>query len=373
MKLIALSDIHGNLAAVQQLRAQETNSFDAVIVAGDIGHDSAKQVLEIFASFCCPVFYVYGNHDHALQYDQNFGDDCHHLHMRAICHGHLRICGFSGCSVSWGENPIALRIEAEARQIYRDIFVACEEAENALEAARQDYEAEKAACEEVISDALSKLAAKERAKGVDRRSSGYRKKVERCHSRVYKSYTKTHASYRESEAAFWKSHGALSALKNTPRHEHYLSHLHSSYKFIIKQNRNELSNIVSSAKATDELLVIVTHERLTRTSEDFPIGTLFLFGHLHRFSDTVFHGSRFVNVSALDNSVVFRPKHLDKFEWEDCKVVQAGTYAVITSSKSGEMEIKRMSLNLPNENWVAVRDREYVYGANMQPVRFSVY
>ena len=37
MRLLAFSDIHNNLVAVRKLRALEKNTFDAIVVAGDIG------------------------------------------------------------------------------------------------------------------------------------------------------------------------------------------------------------------------------------------------------------------------------------------------------------------------------------------------
>lgn len=61
MRFLVLSDIHNNLVAIQKIRAQESNSYDAVVVAGDIGSDSAHQIFEILATFSCPVLYVDGN------------------------------------------------------------------------------------------------------------------------------------------------------------------------------------------------------------------------------------------------------------------------------------------------------------------------
>jgi len=42
MRLLAISDIHGNVEAVRRLRGRERNAFDAVVVAGDIGSDAAE-------------------------------------------------------------------------------------------------------------------------------------------------------------------------------------------------------------------------------------------------------------------------------------------------------------------------------------------
>ena len=76
MRLLAFSDIHNNLVAVRKLRASEKNSFDAIIVAGDIGNESAADFFEILATFDCPVMYVYGNWDDKLGYKSSFGPCC---------------------------------------------------------------------------------------------------------------------------------------------------------------------------------------------------------------------------------------------------------------------------------------------------------
>jgi predicted phosphodiesterase len=55
MRLLAFSDIHRNLEAVRKLRASEANSFDAVVVAGDIGSESANEFFKILSTFNCPV------------------------------------------------------------------------------------------------------------------------------------------------------------------------------------------------------------------------------------------------------------------------------------------------------------------------------
>jgi predicted phosphodiesterase len=68
MRLLAFSDIHHNLAAVRKLRASEANSFDAIVVAGDIGSESAEEFFKILSTFKCPVLYVFGNWDHELGY-----------------------------------------------------------------------------------------------------------------------------------------------------------------------------------------------------------------------------------------------------------------------------------------------------------------
>jgi predicted phosphodiesterase len=108
MKILAVSDIHGNVRAVRQVRARERNEFDAVVVAGDIGSGETAAILGILASFECPVLYVYGNWDHNSEYDKSFGHDCHHLHLTPWRVQDVTFIGYSGVDANWGRNPFAL-------------------------------------------------------------------------------------------------------------------------------------------------------------------------------------------------------------------------------------------------------------------------
>jgi predicted phosphodiesterase len=112
MRVLALSDIHHNLVAVRKLRASERNSFDAIVVAGDIGSASADEFFKILSTFKCPVLYVFGNWDHELSYTKVYGSDCHLIHSNVVTVGDLHFTGFSGCPTNWGKNPIARRVFA---------------------------------------------------------------------------------------------------------------------------------------------------------------------------------------------------------------------------------------------------------------------
>lgn len=106
MKLLTLSDIHGHLPNVQVLRSQETNDYDLVLVAGDIGSDEFSEVLEILNTFDCPIYYVYGNWDTKLPYDPAPIGRAELLHLQIKKLGQYYFTGFSGCETSWGLNPI---------------------------------------------------------------------------------------------------------------------------------------------------------------------------------------------------------------------------------------------------------------------------
>src|ERR1700716_2796548 len=121
MRLLAFSDIHNNLLAVGKLRTSEQNSFDAIIVAGDIGNESAADFFKILATFKCPVMYVYGNWDNKLGYKTSFGHHCHLIHSNVIMIGNMKFAGFSGCPPDCGKNPTSRnqyrRLESDIKAV----------------------------------------------------------------------------------------------------------------------------------------------------------------------------------------------------------------------------------------------------------------
>lgn len=95
MRFLAFSDVHNNLACVRKLRAQEENSFDAILFGGDIGRKIPEQFFGILASFACPVFYVYGNWDIDLSPDARFHPRATLLHRSFATLNGVTFAGFS--------------------------------------------------------------------------------------------------------------------------------------------------------------------------------------------------------------------------------------------------------------------------------------
>ena len=113
MRVLACSDIHGNVEAVERLRAREANDFDAVVIAGDIGKPF-REIVEVFETFACPVMYVLGNHDHDVPYDLASSLlTTHHLDDGPVRVGPCLFAGFSGCPTNWGLNPIAQELRSD--------------------------------------------------------------------------------------------------------------------------------------------------------------------------------------------------------------------------------------------------------------------
>lgn len=95
MKLLAFSDVHNNLACVRKMRAQEENSFDAILFGGDIGRKIPEKFFEILATFECPIFYVYGNWDIDLPLDAKYHPRATILHRNFVTLNGITIAGFS--------------------------------------------------------------------------------------------------------------------------------------------------------------------------------------------------------------------------------------------------------------------------------------
>jgi len=253
MRLLAFSDIHHNLAAVRKLRASEANSFDTIVVAGDIGSESADEFFKILSTFKCPVLYVFGNWDHELSYSKVYGDNCHLVHSDVVTIGDLHFTGFSGCPTNWGKNPIARRIFAKA------------------------------------------------------------KKTDIAQLRLAKSS-------------------------------------------ILKLNRERVRKLIRSASVDPRKCVVVTHERLARLSEEIPGTLLHLFGHIHRYSDQIYKGTRYMDVATLDRPIPVRPRAKRRCTMEDCRNVNAGNYVTIEVSSSQGISARCVYMRREYPDWMPLED-----------------
>lgn len=253
MRLLAFSDVHHNLAAVRKLRATETNAFDAVVVAGDIGSASADEFFRILASFDCPVLYVFGNWDHELSYRKAYGENCHLIHANVVRIGNFYFTGFSGCPTNWGQNPIARKVMNQVRR---------------------------------------------------------------------------------------RDRAALGQAKRS----------------ILELNRASIRRVVENNGVDPRKCVIVTHERLRRLSEDLPGTLLHLYGHIHRFSEQTYKGTRYIDVATLDRPVAVRPRTNNEWTREDCRKVNAGNYVKIEIGSSQEVAAQCVCLRRHYPRWRPVED-----------------
>ncbi len=292
MKLLAFSDIHDNLSAVRKLRAAEKNSFDAIVVAGDIGNRTAGEFFEILASFECPVTYVFGNWDDKLDYDHSFGPHCRSLHLDVVEIGEVALTGFSGLPVSWGKNPIALTLRAEAEHANRSIVAAYAEAQAEVRRTQNDKP--------------------------------------------------THD----------KALAARNRIARSPDYQRYRDQLRLIKAESERLNRQALLGTIKQADIARTILV--THERQFRLKDELPGLPLHLFGHDHGFSEKVSGGTRYVNVSILDHVVKARPRGKPDWSAEDCRDIDAGNYAVIEINRAREFNVT--CVKLPTAEWIPVQD-----------------
>jgi Icc-related predicted phosphoesterase len=281
MRLLAFSDIHHNLVAVRQLRAAEKNSFDAIVVAGDIGSESAIEFFKILATFKCPVLYVYGNWDHKLGYGASFGNHCHLVHSNIRMIGNFYFTGFSGCPTHWGKNPIARRLRRELRQAHKPIL-------------------------ETLSRAVSLSSKQTTIVGIEKA----RKPIEK--------------------------------IKRTKAFQKYVSQLKLAKGEILRLNRENVVKAVREAGVDPRRCVVITHERLARLSEELPGTLLHLFGHIHQFSDRDFKGTKYIDVAALDRPISVRPK--EKSARDSFRNLNVGNYTTIEINSSLEVRATCMPL-----------------------------
>ena len=212
------------------MRVQEKNNFDCIIVAGDIGNDSASEFFKILQTFKCPILYVYGNWDHKLSYAKQYIADSELVHLKIARIGRLFLTGFSGCPTNWGRNPFAQKARDKDANIILDL------------------------------------------------------------------------------------------------------------------NRQKLKSLISKIGASPERTIVITHERLSRFGEIAPNALLHVFGHIHKFSETDFKGTKFVNVAALDRPISARPRILSEWKPEDCRNFNAGNYTSIEIDRRNRMKIRRVPL-----------------------------
>ena len=232
MKLLAFSDIHNNLVCVRKLRSLETNMFDAIIVAGDIGNEAAPAFFKILSTFECPVVYVLGNWDHKLDYKSCFGSRCHALHLSCVTIGPLTFTGFSGLTT--------------------------------------------------------------------------------------------------------------------------------------EQNQKTLIKILRRSVIDFSRTILITHERLWRIGRDMPGLSLHVYGHIHRFREHDFKGTKYVNVAALDRPVTARPRHKSRWSDHDCRNFNAGNYTIIALNSSSEIAVKCLYLPHDYPNWLPL-ERRQLHGIQWVP------
>ena len=342
MKLLALSDVHSNLIAVRKMRAQERNDFDAIVIAGDLGGDAAERIFSILKTFKCPIMYVYGNWDESLGYDQSFGTPTHLLHMNAVEHENFVFVGYSGCPANWGLNPIAA--ELLGGKPVRKKPIATD-----LEAAFLEYRRKKTLIDRKHERAVLRLKAS----------------TDSLKSPSYARQLKTLIKKRNSEIAeAKKSMNRISSSAEFSRHQTDVQKTSGLKREVLRLNRERLLETIQRSGAANHQLVVVTHERTPW--EYLGYASLHMFGHRHGFSDHTYKGTRYLNVSVLDDPITARPKNQRRWSYEDCRNINGGNYVIVEMGRSGIEAVKSVALQREYEKWAPLKNR-FVEGLQCIP------
>lgn len=135
IKLLAISDIHGNLRTTSKLAYTASKlDVDAIIISGDLSPfmsiETAKEILEILTEANKPIFYVPGNMDDPkLKEGVNVkGAEC--IHGKVIKFKNLEITGVGGGLVGpfktpfeYTENDFKKILDEISRRILSDNII----------------------------------------------------------------------------------------------------------------------------------------------------------------------------------------------------------------------------------------------------------
>lgn len=275
MRALVLSDIHHNIEHMRLLRKKERNVYDVVLVAGDIGIRIIDEFFSILDSFNCPSFCVYGNWDNDFPYKTSLSNCCTLLHHNIEEVGGFFVAGFSGCSASWGRNPIYLAHKKELSQKYSDILLQFSEVEKCV--VKQEHEIEESCQEEI--DRLSK-------KTKDRRRKEYKKRVARIEAKKVKEIRRV----RE----------VIEKIKNTRGYKKFEEERWALSRTALFENRKKLFDLIRSSNVPQSKLIIVTHERMYKIAEERVLPLLHIFGHIHKYQFNFFKGTYYLNASPID-------------------------------------------------------------------------
>jgi predicted phosphodiesterase len=326
MRILAVSDIHSNMSCVNKLRAVESNRFDVVVVAGDMGNAIAQPLLQTLSTFDCPVVYVYGNWDNKLEYSAEFTQTAKLLHLEPRTIGELTFAGFSGCETHWGRNPIALRIYEEVDDRHREIVLAL-----------RDAEENNQCMERAIDIAREQTLLELQRKTKDQQSSTYRVRFA--------------ALERQYEKDIDLAYKPVDRLKRSRAFRAYQKDGLVADGDILPQNRSAMIKCLAGSRIDPGSVILVTHQRFAHINRFCPGTFMHLYGHTHGFKHSIFKGTHCVNVSVLDRLQGLVPKTARDSHTDEFYNVNAGTYTVIEITR-GRATVESKPLLVEHPGWV---------------------
>jgi uncharacterized protein len=116
MKILAVSDLHGNIKPI--IDYLNKNKVDLIIIAGDITHfgpvELGEDILNEISSFNIPVLAIPGNCDPGSIHINMDNSQAINIHARNLVIKNIGICGFGGSNPTPFDTPL----EFEEVQIY---------------------------------------------------------------------------------------------------------------------------------------------------------------------------------------------------------------------------------------------------------------
>jgi predicted phosphodiesterase len=314
LKVLVFSDIHNNLAAVKALRCVEENSYDALIVAGDLGNKCAHEMLKVFETFGCPVFFVLGNWDDLISYDLKLPPNCHLVHNTVHHLGDYWITGHSGCWVNWGQNPIFLSELREADKRHTSTLQNLEALTSAYESATQEIDA-----------------------------AFQKRRIELSKTRQTLSiadYRKAGKKLRDWKASkYARAHQQIERFMNSPEYSSLQRDRWECADRTNQRQRAELVGLINDTPLEQAKLILLTHDRLYKLAEDRVTPMIHIFGHKHEYKFNRFKGCYYLNASALDSSKFL----IDEGGW----VASPAGYCVMTLTGL-EVHVERRTIEIPD-------------------------
>ncbi len=112
LRMIGISDIHGDLAAVRRFVSDSSTDADLIAISGDLtdrgGIDDAREVLEMVGRRWDDIVFIPGNMDLPVLAEASKIGKAFNIHGRVLEHSGVMIAGFGGGNKSPFHTPFEL-------------------------------------------------------------------------------------------------------------------------------------------------------------------------------------------------------------------------------------------------------------------------
>jgi hypothetical protein len=91
-------------------------------------------------------------------------------------------------------------------------------------------------------------------------------------------------------------------------YEQYRREIHAAHNKTLSLNRDKLFTTIRQYNIPSNRLIIISHDRLTKISEEKIPAALHIFGHRHDYKLTKMGASHYLNTAQLDSSIDMKIK-----------------------------------------------------------------